>query len=244
VLFDELRLAHAHGSCTRVLARRVRADVLLTDDFASAKTSAEARWAVAHSTEDPVLVKYFVESVGGMGRTSWAAPRTTRWRPTGRRRRSRTPLFAKLRSPSMSSQSLVLLACKVRLHPRAISPGRTGRLSPGIRQDIVSLPESAVARGARAHWLGHLGVEDVERAAWAFVDRDATRLGPTRPTDGGDVAIVRDPGGAVVALARLPYTACAEVDFHVLNTIGASWISARWASPSNPHNSPGAPAWG
>lgn len=67
--------------------------------------------------------------------------------------------------------------------------------------DIVPLPAEAAARGARAHWLGHLGVEDVERTARAFTERGATRLGPTRPSaQGGQVALLRDPGSAVVAL--------------------------------------------
>jgi predicted enzyme related to lactoylglutathione lyase len=71
--------------------------------------------------------------------------------------------------------------------------------------DAVPLPADAAARGAPPHWLGHLGVEDVEGTARAFVDRGATRLGPTRPgAAGGEVAIVRDPGGAVVALATAP----------------------------------------
>lgn len=70
--------------------------------------------------------------------------------------------------------------------------------------DIVPLPAEAAARGARAHWLGHLGVEDVERSARAFVEFGATRLGPTRPSaNGSQVALLRDPGSAVVALTNL-----------------------------------------
>lgn len=86
--------------------------------------------------------------------------------------------------------------------------------------DIVPLPVEAAARGARAHWLGHLGVDDVERTARAFAGLGATRLGPTRPTaGGGEVAIVRDPGGAVVALATPPSAPpSANVVWHVLNT--------------------------
>ena len=86
--------------------------------------------------------------------------------------------------------------------------------------DIVPLPEAAAARGAPPHWMGHLGVGDDERAAAAFVALGATRLGPTRPTDGGgQVAIVRDPGGAVVALATTTASpARAGVVWHQLNT--------------------------
>ncbi|BDG04739.1 VOC family protein [Anaeromyxobacter oryzae] len=99
-----------------------------------------------------------------------------------------------------------------------------------VEVEIVPLPGEAIARGAPAHWLGHLGVDDVERAASAFVERGAIRLGPTRPTAGGDVAILRDPGGAVVALAsaqaRLP--ARAGVTWHVLETTGLDRAAASY----------------
>ena len=86
--------------------------------------------------------------------------------------------------------------------------------------EIVPLPAEAAARGAPAHWLGHLGVKDVEHAVRAFVARGAIRLGPTRPTaDGGEVAIIRDPGGAVVALATRPLSpARTDVVWHLLHT--------------------------
>lgn len=86
--------------------------------------------------------------------------------------------------------------------------------------DIMPLPAEAAARGARAHWLGHLGVEEVERTARAFAGLGATRLGPTRPTaDGGEVALLRDPGGAVVALATPPAGPPRDdVVWQVLNT--------------------------
>lgn len=86
--------------------------------------------------------------------------------------------------------------------------------------DIVDLPAEAAARGAPPHWLGHLGVADVEASARALVLRGATRLGPTRPArDGGESALLREPGGAVIALA----TASAipvrdDLVWHLLNT--------------------------
>jgi predicted enzyme related to lactoylglutathione lyase len=90
------------------------------------------------------------------------------------------------------------------------------------RAVIWPLHEQALARGARPHWLGHLGTEDVERAAADFVERGAMRLGPTRPMgDGGQAAVLRDPGGAVVALATpSPSIVAADVGvvWHVLNT--------------------------
>jgi predicted enzyme related to lactoylglutathione lyase len=96
--------------------------------------------------------------------------------------------------------------------------------------DIVPLPEAAAARGAPAHWLGHLGVDDVEGAACAFVERGAARLGPTRPTvDGGEVAIVHDPGGAVVAVATPPSApARANVVWHQLHTTDLARATASY----------------
>jgi len=66
---------------------------------------------------------------------------------------------------------------------------------------IVPLHESAIQRGARPHWLGHIAVRDVggaEAVAGRFIERGARRLGP--PTGVGDFVVLRDPGGAVVAL--------------------------------------------
>jgi predicted enzyme related to lactoylglutathione lyase len=84
--------------------------------------------------------------------------------------------------------------------------------------DVVPLPPEAAARGAPPHWLAHLAVDDVEALAAAFVARGATRLGPPRPAPGGgDVAILRDPGGAVVALTTSPPPA-ADTVWPVLNT--------------------------
>ncbi len=69
----------------------------------------------------------------------------------------------------------------------------------------MQLHEQAVARGARPHWLGCLHVEDVDRATAAFVARGATRLGPKwEDPEGLEAATVRDPGGAVLALAKPP----------------------------------------
>jgi predicted enzyme related to lactoylglutathione lyase len=89
---------------------------------------------------------------------------------------------------------------------------------------IWPLHEQALARGARPHWLGQIGVEDVERAAAAFMERGAVPLGPTRPTsDGGQVAVLRDPGGAVVAVSTPPPKPASDsVRFHVLNTNDAA----------------------
>ena len=100
------------------------------------------------------------------------------------------------------------------------------------RATIWPLHEQALARGARPHWLGSLGVPDVERVAAAFVERGATPLGPPRPNaDGGQTAVLRDPGGAVVAVSTPPpASAGASVDvvWHVLNTNDAARARASY----------------
>lgn len=66
---------------------------------------------------------------------------------------------------------------------------------------VWPLHEQARARGAPPHWLGQIGVEDVEATAARFVAEGGTRLGPTvRGQDGTAWTNVRDPSGAVLAV--------------------------------------------
>jgi predicted enzyme related to lactoylglutathione lyase len=96
------------------------------------------------------------------------------------------------------------------------------------RAEIWPLHEQARARGARPHWLGHLGVPDVERTTAAFVNRGATPLGPAQPTgDGGQTAVLRDPGGAIVAVSTPPTSsasanASVTAAWYLLNTTDAA----------------------
>jgi predicted enzyme related to lactoylglutathione lyase len=84
--------------------------------------------------------------------------------------------------------------------------------------EIVPLHEEAIARGAPSHWLGCLGVDDVERVATAFAARGATRLGPTQTTPRGTLGVVRDPGGAVVGLFHGPAVAPEDITWRLLHT--------------------------
>ncbi len=99
------------------------------------------------------------------------------------------------------------------------------------RSSVWPLHEQALARGARPHWLGHLGVPDVERTVAAFIERGAARLGPTVPTgDGGEAVVLRDPGGAVVAVSTPPQAddVARDVVFHVLNTSDVARAAATY----------------
>jgi predicted enzyme related to lactoylglutathione lyase len=59
-------------------------------------------------------------------------------------------------------------------------------------QDVSELPASLRARGASPHWLGYLATPSIDATIAAFVARGATRL--------GNGELLRDPGGAVLAL--------------------------------------------
>jgi uncharacterized protein len=88
---------------------------------------------------------------------------------------------------------------------------------PDVR--IARLPEQAIARGARPHWLGYLGVGDVEGTAERLVALGGQRLGPTMKSPSSSFAIVRDPFGAVLAVSSEVEPPRAEVvASHVLHT--------------------------
>lgn len=115
-------------------------------------------------------------------------------------------------------------------------------LGGGASLEIVQLSEQAVARGARPQWLGFLDVGevggvggvggvgdagevgDVDRAADSFARRGAMALGAKWVDSTGlEAAVMRDPGGAIVALARPPVSAqerrnAPSVVWHLLNT--------------------------
>lgn len=96
---------------------------------------------------------------------------------------------------------------------------------------IVQLHESAIARGARPHWLGHIGVRDrggVEATAARFVERGAMRLGP--PSGVGDFVVLRDPGGAIVAVTDTLAESSSGVVWHQLNTRNPSNAAANYAA--------------
>jgi predicted enzyme related to lactoylglutathione lyase len=101
------------------------------------------------------------------------------------------------------------------------------------RAVIWPLHEQALARGARPHWIGYLGVQDVELALAQFIERGATQLGPAPPTVAGGRAIVlRDPGGAIVALSTPPpenVEPTVAVVWHVLNTNDVARATANYS---------------
>jgi predicted enzyme related to lactoylglutathione lyase len=90
---------------------------------------------------------------------------------------------------------------------------------------VVPLHEQALARGARPHWLGFIDVtpREVDATVAAFATRGAQPLGPKwiNP-EGLEAAVMRDPGGAVVALARPPQPhqggSAHDIAWHLLNT--------------------------
>ncbi len=85
---------------------------------------------------------------------------------------------------------------------------------------FAALPENARARGAPAHWLGHVAVLDVEAVADRIVAAGGARLGPpTRRPAGLTRAVLRDPFGAVVAVASRGEAVVAPAEGAVLRHV-------------------------
>lgn len=99
-----------------------------------------------------------------------------------------------------------------RFYASVLGSGDAAPQCPGDRRcerqlhgEITQLPERAAAQGAPSHWLGHIGVADVDAAARRLVAHGAVQLGPTRrAADRPASAILRDPLGAIVALRERP----------------------------------------
>ncbi|MBZ4419407.1 VOC family protein [Myxococcus sp. RHSTA-1-4] len=97
--------------------------------------------------------------------------------------------------------------------------------------ELMALPERARAQGAPAHWLGHIGVEDVDAAARRFVALGGQMLGPVQqPAPGQRVSIFKDAQGAVFAMSSGREGAGLDVvAWHELNTTDREHA---WASYS------------
>src|SRR5690242_15876202 len=64
----------------------------------------------------------------------------------------------------------------------------------GPRSSVSSLPERALALGAKPHWVGHIGVDDPLAVAARLVERGGQQLGPTlRDAAGAPYVFLRDP---------------------------------------------------
>ena len=99
----------------------------------------------------------------------------------------------------------------------------------GRRGDAITLlPAASAARGATAHWLGHLDVSTLggpDLVAGKLLARGALRLGPPQP----DRVLLRDPGGAIVALADMTEPSRAGVAWHQLNCTDAERTATTYA---------------
>lgn len=100
----------------------------------------------------------------------------------------------------------------------AVSPDLRFAAQPAgiVCGEITTVPARAAAMGAPAHWLGHIGVADVDAAVRRFVALGAQQLGATETrADGAVVAVLRDPLGAVVAVSsRASTSTLAWCDLH------------------------------
>ncbi len=85
---------------------------------------------------------------------------------------------------------------------------------------VMALPPPARARGAPAHWLGYVDVDDVEATAARIAAAGGQALGPMRQVDGGARVILRDRFGAVLGLrGDRARTSDHLVGWHQLNVV-------------------------
>ncbi len=89
----------------------------------------------------------------------------------------------------------------------------------GATPPVVRLPWAAAARGAPAHWLGHIGVPEVGATVKRFVAEGGERLGPMQSTeDGAELAVLRDPFGSVIGVRPEIEAPSSMVAWHQLHT--------------------------
>jgi predicted enzyme related to lactoylglutathione lyase len=105
-------------------------------------------------------------------------------------------------------------------------PG-VGSLDDGSGLRVWPLHEAARARGVPAHWLGQIGVPDLEPAVRRLVELGSERLGPTvQANDGTSYQALRDSSGAMFAVRGITEGAPgASVAWHHLHTtdLDRSW---------------------
>ena len=126
--------------------------------------------------------------------------------------------------------------CRYELRTTDVDAGRafypevmgTGFWDEGV--SVVPLPERAAAMGATAHWLGHVGVADVEAAARRMVSLGGQQLGPHHPGSTGTQALLRDPFGARLAVSpEVPAPGRTVVAWHLLHASDEARASALYA---------------
>lgn len=104
-----------------------------------------------------------------------------------------------------------------------------GRVFGRPIQGIFELPGIAAARGAPSHWLGFVKVtvEQHARALETLLSRGATQLGPA--VERSATVILRDPGGAVIAISRGVEWPAEPVSWHHLHTADAVQAAQNYA---------------
>jgi uncharacterized protein len=96
---------------------------------------------------------------------------------------------------------------------------------------VWQLHEQAIARGARPHWLGHVGSVLVDPVASRLKELGGERLGPAIDKGSHSYAVVRDPFGAVLAVStEAPGESRGLVRWHLLHTNDHEKASATYAS--------------
>ncbi|HET8936312.1 MAG TPA: VOC family protein [Polyangiales bacterium] len=112
--------------------------------------------------------------------------------------------------------------CRFELRTTHVSAASDFYVALFGRRDLIirELPISARTRGAPAHWLGYLSAAALGgsiRALQRWTEHGAMPIGARV----GDGAVVRDPGGAMLALTDSSELVDAGVGLHVLLTPNA-----------------------
>jgi predicted enzyme related to lactoylglutathione lyase len=96
---------------------------------------------------------------------------------------------------------------------------------------VWKLHEQALARGARPHWLGHVGAALVDPAVSRIKELGGEQLGPTIDQGSRSYALVRDPFGALLAVStEVPGESRGLARWHVLHTKDHAKAVATYAS--------------
>ncbi|MEZ4238565.1 MAG: VOC family protein [Myxococcota bacterium] len=105
-------------------------------------------------------------------------------------------------------------------------------LGGAVPEPLAAWPlhERAIARGAPPHWLGRIAVDDVAATVDRLQAHGAELLGPVvTAQDGVDVALLRDPLGALFGLRRRDDVGSWPMARHQLHTSAVARARAFYA---------------
>ncbi len=134
-----------------------------------------------------------------------------------------------LRTPDLVAAQqfyAVVLGCEVQADHDGVLLFREGEAAA----ELSVLPDEARRRGAPAHWLGHLLVDDLDMFRQRLVAMGGEPRGPVRTRSQGARAVFRDPFGAVVGLSTDASRLSHAVAWHELHVLDDEAALATYAA--------------